>query len=108
MPRPIRIARELLAADLTAELDLRDVARRIGLPYDTFRKRFRADVGVSPGAFRLDRRIDAAKSLLRMTPMTHAAIAASLGFANEQHFAKRFRARAGRSPRDYRSANAAR
>ena len=35
---------------------------------------------------------------------THAAIAASLGFADEYHFAKRFRERAGVSPRDYRRA----
>jgi AraC-like DNA-binding protein len=101
-PRPIRRARELLAGDLTAELDLRAVAAEVGLPYETFRKRFRAATGASPAAFRLDRRIEAAQSLLRMTTATHAAIAASLGFADEYHFAKRFRARVGMSPRDYR------
>jgi AraC-like DNA-binding protein len=102
LPRPIRRARELLAGDLTAELDLRAVAADVGLPYETFRKRFRAATGSSPAAFRLDRRIEAAQSLLRMTTTTHAAIAASLGFADEYHFAKRFRARVGISPRDYR------
>ncbi|GHH76242.1 helix-turn-helix domain-containing protein [Promicromonospora soli] len=39
-----------------------------------------------------------------MTDMTHAAIAASLGFADEYHFAKRFRERTGVAPRDYRRA----
>lgn len=102
VPRPIRRARELLAADLTAELELREVAAAAGLPYETFRKRFRAATGSSPAAFRLDRRIEAARMLLRMTTMTHRAIAASLGFADEYHFAKRFRARVGTSPRDYR------
>lgn len=105
VPGPIRRARELLAGDLGAELDLRAVAAEVGLPYETFRKRFRAATGVSPAAFRLDRRIEAAQSLLRMTTTTHAAIAASLGFADEYHFAKRFRARVGISPRDYRRAN---
>jgi AraC-like DNA-binding protein len=105
-PRPIRRARDLLAADLTAELDLREVAAAAGLPYETFRKHFRRTTGASPAAFRLDRRIEAAQSLLRVTTMTHAAIAASLGFADEYHFAKRFRARVGTSPRAYRRANA--
>jgi AraC-like DNA-binding protein len=105
VPRPIRDARELLAADLTAELDLRAVAAEVGLPYETFRKRFRAATGDSPSAFRMDRRIEAARSLLRMTTATHAEIAANLGFADEYHFAKRFRARVGISPRDYRRVN---
>lgn len=104
VPRRIRQARNRLAGDLRAELDLRGVAASAGLPYETFRKQFRAAVGTSPAAFRLDRRIEAAQALLRMTDMTHAAIAASLGFADEYHFAKRFRERAGVSPRDYRRA----
>jgi AraC-like DNA-binding protein len=100
----IRQARNLLAGDLRADIDLRDVAASAGLPYETFRKQFRAAVGTSPAAFRLDRRIEAAQALLRMTDMTHAAIATSLGFADEYHFAKRFRERVGIPPRDYRRA----
>ncbi len=108
MVRPIRQARELLVADLSAELDLQGVAAAVGLPYETFRKQFRGATGRSPAAFRLDRRIEAAQALLRMTTMTHAAIAASLGFADENHFAKRFRARVGTSPKQYRRAHTAR
>jgi len=102
--RGIRQARNLLAGDLRADLDLRGVAASAGLPYETVRKQFRAAVGTSPAAFRLDRRIEAAQALLQMTDMTHAAIATSLGFADEYHFAKRFRERVGVSPRDYRRA----
>jgi AraC-like DNA-binding protein len=108
MARPIRRARELLVADLSSDLDLQDVAAAVGLPYETFRKQFRGATGRSPAAFRLDRRIEAAQALLRMTTMTHAAIAASLGFADENHFAKRFRARVGTSPKQYRRAHTAR
>ena len=108
MTRPIRRARELLVADLSSELDLPDVAAAVGRPYETFRKQFRGATGRSPAAFRLDRRIQAAQGLLRMTTMTHAAIAASLGFADENHFAKRFRARVGASPKEYRRAHTAR
>lgn len=102
MPLPLRRARDALAADLTASLDLRDVAALAGMSYETFRKRFRSATGRAPTAFRLDRRVEAARALLRMTTMTHAAIAASLGFADEYHFAKRFRKRVGVSPRAYR------
>jgi AraC-like DNA-binding protein len=102
LTRGLRQACNLLSGDLTGDLELRGVAAAAGLPYETFRKQFRAAVGTSPAAFRLDRRIEAAQALLRMTGMTHAAIAASLGFADEYHFAKRFRERVGVAPRDYR------
>ena len=102
LPRPIRRARDRLGADLTGALDLRDLAAEAGLPYETFRKRFRSATGRSPSAYRLDRRIEAAQTLLRMTAMTHAGIAESLGFADEYHFAKRFRSRVGCAPREYR------
>ena len=105
VPRSIRQARELLTRDLNAELELAEVSATVGLPYETFRKRFKAATGESPGSFRLNVRIDAAKSLLRMTTMTHEAIAASLGFADEHHFGKSFRARVGTSPKSYRQAH---
>lgn len=102
LPGPIEVAREMLAADLAAHLDLHGIALRVGMPYETFRKRFRAATGTSPAAFRLQRRIEAAKMLLRTTTMTHASIAEHVGFADEYHFAKRFRERVGTSPRTYR------
>lgn len=105
VPRSIRQARELLTRDLSAELQLAELSATVGLPYETFRKRFKAATGQSPGSFRLNLRIDAAKSLLRMTTLTHEAIATSLGFADEHHFAKSFRTRVGTSPSSYRQAH---
>ena len=74
MARPIRRARELLVADLSSELDLPDVAAAVGLPYETFRKQFRGATGRSPAAFRLDRRIEAAQALLRMTTIDRKSV----------------------------------
>lgn len=106
-PSSIRHARQVLADDLTAKLNLNDVAADSGLSYETFRKLFRQTTGVSPGAYRLARRVEAAKTLLSTTTMTHTAIAAALGFADENHFAKRFRDRVGVSPKSYRKTSTA-
>ncbi|WP_433157467.1 AraC family transcriptional regulator [Kribbella sp. CA-247076] len=91
-----------LADDLTASTDLGAVAAGAGLSYDTFRRRFAAQVGQTPAAFRTGRRLEAAATLLRLTDLTHREIARTLGFADEFHLSRRFRAHFGVSPRDYR------
>jgi AraC-like DNA-binding protein len=101
---PIVHARRLLEADLTAALAMREVAARVGLGYERFRHRFAAEVGVSPARYRDQHRIDAARELLRHTEMRHHQLAAILGFADEYHFSKRFRAAAGVPPGAFRDA----
>lgn len=91
-----------LADDLTGSVDLQTIAAEAGLTYDTFRRRFTAQVGQSPAAFRTARRLQTAATLLRLTDMTHREIARTLGFADEFHFSRRFRAQFGIPPRDYR------
>ncbi|MBO0885175.1 MAG: helix-turn-helix transcriptional regulator, partial [Mycobacterium sp.] len=85
------------------ELDMREVATRVGQPYDTFRHRFAAEVGQSPLAFRNTRRLQAAATMLRMTDLTVRAIARTLGYTDEFHLSRRFRARFGCSPSTYRA-----
>jgi len=99
---PIALARRLLASDLGAKLDLASVAARCGLGYETFRRRFAREVGVSPGRYRDERRIEAAADLLASTRLPHRVIASTLGFADEYHFSKRFRALTGEPPRAVR------
>ena len=98
----VAAAVDLLADDLTASVDMRTVAAEVGLPYDTFRRRFTAEVGQSPLAFRNGRRLQTAATLLRLTDMTHREIARTLGFTDEFHLSRRFRAHFGLPPKDYR------
>lgn len=91
-----------LADDLTASTALTTIAAESGLSYDTFRRRFTAQVGQTPAAFRNVRRLEAAATLLRLTDLTHREIAHTLGFADEFHLSRRFRSHFGVAPRDYR------
>jgi transcriptional regulator GlxA family with amidase domain len=102
-PSPaIAAAADRLADDLTASVDMRTVAAEVGLPYDAFRRRFAAEIGQSPLAFRNGRRLQTAATLLRLTDMTHREIARTLGYTDEFHLSRRFRAHFGLPPRDYR------
>ncbi len=95
-------AKSMLDANLEQELDLQQMAKDLGLTYETFRKGFRKVYGVAPAQYRAQRRMTAACHLLVTTNTTHERIAEYLGFADEFHFSKRFRQLVGMSPKEYR------
>lgn len=95
-------AKSILQSELNRDLNGEELAQRVGLSYETFRKSFARECGVSPAQYRSGQRIEAAKTLLESTAMTHGAIARSLGFRDEAHFARRFKEVAMQTPRDYR------
>ncbi|MGZ0148107.1 AraC family transcriptional regulator [Kribbella sp. WER1] len=96
-------AARLLGEDLPVRLEMRDVAARLDLGYDRFRRVFRERYGRSPLAFRNDRRLELAATLLRATNLTCREIARRIGFADEFHLSRRFRGRYGVSPTGYRN-----
>jgi len=95
-------AKSLLAKDLNLEVSAVQVAEKLGLSYETFRKQFERQVGDSPARFRAGKRLDAARSLLLHTTMTSRQIADSLGYSDEAYFSKRFKQAVGVSPRVFR------
>ncbi|MCW3060271.1 MAG: hypothetical protein JWQ02_2092 [Capsulimonas sp.] len=105
-PAWLATAKAILDAELEIEIDLQAVANELGLSYETFRKGFQKQFGVSPGLYRTQRRIAVACRLLKLTTMTHQRIAAHLGFSDEFHFSKRFKQIVGVSPREYRRGSA--
>jgi len=97
-PPWLQRSQALLAAGLDGPLDLAQVAAEAGLPYETWRKRFRAATGRSPARFRRERRVEAAATLLRTTALPQREIAARVGFHDEYHLSRRFREIAGVPP----------
>lgn len=96
------ISRRLLSTDLHADLALPDVAAACGLPYETWRRRFRDVVGVSPARYRTNARIGAAQSMLRLSSLSVREIAIAVGFTDEQHLNRHFRSAINMTARQYR------
>lgn len=78
------------------------MARTAGLPYHTFRRRFKQHTGVSPMQYRTSLQIEAAKSMLQLSNSTIREIAAALKFTDEFHFSNRFNSLVGMRPSVFR------
>lgn len=96
---------ELLESHLGEPLDLADVAAEVGMPYETWRRRFRSRAGHSPYHHRAEHRLRTATDLVIHTDLSTRDIAAATGFSDERHLIRRFRAEHGLTPRRVRDAS---
>lgn len=92
----------LLAQDLDARLPLEDLLAPIPLGYERLRKRFRERMGLSPGEYRIRRRIERARELLGDGRTTVGAVAETLGYDTPFAFSRQFKQLVGVAPSAYR------
>lgn len=96
----IEQARCLLDRELNSTIP--EIAHRVGLSYEVFRKAFSLQIGESPHAYRLRRRIDIARSLLLQDQDSVEEIAIRTGFSDVFYFCKKFRQIVGEPPARWR------
>lgn len=92
----------LLESDLSRELDLPKLAQQLGISYASFRKQFTRIMGVPPARYRTVKLIERACELMQRSEFLDKQIAEQLGFSDEFHFSRRFKAVTGMSPRAFR------
>jgi AraC-like DNA-binding protein len=78
------------------------LAKNVGLSERQLERLFHAHVGVRPKFFARVLRLKRAVALSQTRPGTQAELAAQLGFADEAHLLREFRALAGTTPREIR------
>jgi AraC-like DNA-binding protein len=84
------------------DVDWGRVARRVGAPYATFRKRFAKLAGTAPAKYRARRVADHACALLHRSDVPLRVVAERCGFCDEFHFSRRFKQLVGVSPSEFR------
>jgi AraC-like DNA-binding protein len=93
-------ARAMLDHDFSEPLP--QVARKMGMSYESFRKKFTSLCGAPPGQHRRLRLMDRACELVHGGEMSSKEIALQLGFCDEFHFSRQFKKVTGCSPREFR------
>lgn len=101
-PWQVRRAKEILGANLDGALSLTEVARQCGLSIGHFSRAFRQSVGATPHQWLVQRRLDAAKDLIRSCRMPLSNVALSCGFADQSHLTRVFTRQVGASPAAWR------
>lgn len=100
----LKRVQELIEAQLSEPLSLRDLARSAGLSRMHFAAQFRAATGMRPHEYLVRRRIQRAQEMLRTTSVPLVEVALSVGFQTQAHFTTVFRKLLGETPGRWRQA----
>ena len=96
----VRQAKEMLAADLSCKITIRDMASGLGISQYHFLRVFKRQTGLPPHVFRTQRRVELARKLVRRgTPLSEVAQLA--GFSDQPHFTNTFKLYTGVTPGKY-------
>ena len=94
---------EYVEANLGAPLEREDLAKQSYLSVSRFAALFRTVLGVSPGDYVREVKLQRGQTLLLSTTLTVYEIAKHSGFKSEFHFSRLFKRRFGSSPTFYRA-----
>jgi AraC-like DNA-binding protein len=94
---------EFIEEHIERDIRLAELASLAGLSVTHFAHAFKAEHGLSPYRYILQRRINRSKQLLRTTDLTIAAVASRSGFSSHSRFTSMFARDVGAPPSAYRS-----
>ncbi|MEU5888464.1 helix-turn-helix domain-containing protein [Streptomyces sp. NPDC047461] len=95
-------ARAWALGRLHEPLQLRDMAEQESMSVRTFTRRFREEVGISPGQWLTQQRVEHARHLLESTDLSVDQIARDAGFGTAQSMRQHLQAALGVTPTSYR------
>jgi AraC family transcriptional regulator of arabinose operon len=98
---PLSQARDLLENRLDERLPVSRILESIPLSYAHLREQFREKQGVSPGQYRIGKRIERACYYLTVEHMTPGETAVKLGYEDTSSFSKQFKKIMALSPGEY-------
>jgi AraC family transcriptional regulator len=100
--RKLQQAIAYIHAHLADDLTIAVIADELEMSQYYFSRLFKQSIGVSPYRYVMVQRIEAAKQLLKKTPLPISAIADRVGFANQNQLTIQFRNLTGTTPSNYR------
>lgn len=97
----IRMLARRIVENPTLKIDFRSEARRLGVSYDHYRRRFRDLQGDAPNNYRISCIIFRASQLLEKSDSSITEIANQMGFEDIYYFSRLFKSRTGLAPSKY-------
>lgn len=103
-----RDAINFIAQHYQDDIGVADIAQSTGLNRSYFGKVFKVATGKTPQQYLIDYRMTKAAELLKLTALSVGEVGAAVGYPNQLHFSRAFKAANGLSPREWRKENSRR
>ena len=93
---------EHLLTEQEGRVELRSVAKEVGMSYFHFSRAFKQSMGMTPTNYIAERKIERAKKLMQETEAPISEIALRSGFSSQSHFTTTFRKLVWTTPNAFR------
>lgn len=104
MDKRVKVAADLIAADLRRELPLAQLVRHVSLSPSRLRYLFKSEIGMTPSQYLKLLRVQRAKKLIKTSFLTMKEIGLKVGFNDKSRFTRAFKKAYGLTPMQYREA----
>ena len=101
--KPVVDAMNFIHYHLHEKLSARRVAEEAGLSPNYLSQLFKKELGLTVAEFVLEKRMEAAKNMLRFSSFPYDEIASILAFSSQSHFIQVFKKATGTTPKAYRT-----
>ena len=101
LPQVVEAALKILQQDFAFLDGIGDLAQRLEVSQEYLTRIFRAHIGMTPGKYLIQVRVEQAKLLLQQQDHSVAFVADACGFTNGNYFARVFRNQVGVTPSVY-------
>ncbi|MCV9960477.1 GlxA family transcriptional regulator [Pararhizobium sp. BT-229] len=99
---PIRVAQDFIADNLSADLTVAALAKRVGMSERNFSRQFKQEVHMTPAEYVESLRLESGRRLAEDSSIPLKKIATDIGFNDDVAFRRSFARRFGTSPAAYR------
>ena len=99
----IERAKIIMIENIHKNIDIKGIARNLGISYSLFRKAFKKYTGYAPAQYVQEQKLRKAKELLAETNLTVKEISYELNFSSYEYFLSFFKKRVGHTPMEYRN-----
>ena len=101
--KPVVDAINFIRYHLHEKLTVQRVARQVGVSPNYLSALFKKELKESMAEYVLERRVEAAKNMLRFSQLPYDEIASVLAFSSQSHFIQVFKRFTGATPKGYRT-----
>jgi transcriptional regulator GlxA family with amidase domain len=95
-------AQDILRAQHAEALRMPDLAQTLGISLRSLNRRFKQAIGIGPGEYLQQQRINSARDLLRTSNLSIAEVALAVGYIDSAYFCRLFKEVMKQTPREYR------
>ncbi|MFA6701214.1 MAG: AraC family transcriptional regulator [Dysgonamonadaceae bacterium] len=99
----IEKAKIIMTENIHHQIDIQEIATKLGTSYSWFRKTFREYTGYAPAQYFQELKLRKAKELIAESVLSIKEIAFNLDFSSYEYFLSFFRKRVGCTPLEYRN-----